>query len=165
MSSLGIHISRASYRWVQSTIFHEYLAGPKIASTSTDGLDVIYKWRLQQEHTMKASNGGRGMSDEQVTRWVDRGYNFAPSLTVLDLASSIDLYLGIFSLVRDLCRAPVIMIKCHLGLEMAWRLSWIKTGSLLEKRPSNLRATAKDKRKLLLPIWYQDFWSVYRSVE
>ena len=26
----------------------------------------IYKWRLQQEHNMKAKNGGRGMTDEQV---------------------------------------------------------------------------------------------------
>lgn len=26
----------------------------------------IYKWRLQQEHNMKANNGGKGMSDEQV---------------------------------------------------------------------------------------------------
>ncbi|KAG6878181.1 hypothetical protein C0993_010942 [Termitomyces sp. T159_Od127] len=27
---------------------------------------IIYKWRLQQEHNMKAINGGRGMSDEAV---------------------------------------------------------------------------------------------------
>ncbi|KAI0368973.1 P-loop containing nucleoside triphosphate hydrolase protein [Pilatotrama ljubarskyi] len=39
----------------------------------------IYKWRLQQEHHMKARNGGKGMSDEQVERFVDRyipGYVF-----------------------------------------------------------------------------------------
>ncbi|KAI0776290.1 P-loop containing nucleoside triphosphate hydrolase protein [Trametes elegans] len=39
----------------------------------------IYKWRLQQEHNMKARNGGKGMSDEQVERFVDRyipGYVF-----------------------------------------------------------------------------------------
>jgi D-glycerate 3-kinase len=29
----------------------------------------VYKWRLQQEHAMKAKNGGKGMSDEQVKRW------------------------------------------------------------------------------------------------
>ncbi|OCH86087.1 P-loop containing nucleoside triphosphate hydrolase protein [Obba rivulosa] len=39
----------------------------------------IYKWRLQQEHAMKASNGGRGMTDAQVEAFVDRyipGYVF-----------------------------------------------------------------------------------------
>ncbi|KAM5542979.1 hypothetical protein V8D89_003363 [Ganoderma adspersum] len=39
----------------------------------------IYKWRLQQEHHMKARNGGKGMTDEQVTAFVDRyipGYVF-----------------------------------------------------------------------------------------
>ena len=30
----------------------------------------IYKWRLQQEHAMKAQNGGKGMTDEQVKKWV-----------------------------------------------------------------------------------------------
>ena len=28
----------------------------------------IYKWRLQQEHAMKAQNGGKGMTDEQVKK-------------------------------------------------------------------------------------------------
>jgi D-glycerate 3-kinase len=28
----------------------------------------IYAWRLEQEHSMKAKNGGKGMSDEQVKR-------------------------------------------------------------------------------------------------
>ncbi|PCH35590.1 nucleoside triphosphate hydrolase protein [Wolfiporia cocos MD-104 SS10] len=39
----------------------------------------IYKWRLQQEHHMKARNGGKGMSDAQVEAFVDRyipGYVF-----------------------------------------------------------------------------------------
>ncbi|KAI9062382.1 P-loop containing nucleoside triphosphate hydrolase protein [Trametes sanguinea] len=39
----------------------------------------IYQWRLQQEHNMKARNGGKGMSDEQVEKFVDRyipGYVF-----------------------------------------------------------------------------------------
>ncbi|THH33038.1 hypothetical protein EUX98_g1142 [Antrodiella citrinella] len=39
----------------------------------------IYKWRLQQEHNMKASNGGKGMSDAQVAAFIDRyipGYVF-----------------------------------------------------------------------------------------
>jgi pantothenate kinase-related protein Tda10 len=34
--------------------------------------DYVYKWRLQQEHHMKAGNGGRGMTDEEVERFVDR---------------------------------------------------------------------------------------------
>ncbi|GJE91428.1 hypothetical protein PsYK624_075780 [Phanerochaete sordida] len=41
--------------------------------------DYIYKWRLQQEHNMKAQNGGKGMTDEQVEKFVDRyipGYVF-----------------------------------------------------------------------------------------
>ena len=35
----------------------------------------IYKWRLQQEHNMKAKNGGKGMSDEQVKTYV-KGFDF-----------------------------------------------------------------------------------------
>ncbi|KAI0687429.1 P-loop containing nucleoside triphosphate hydrolase protein [Cytidiella melzeri] len=41
--------------------------------------DYIYKWRLQQEHNMKALNGGNGMTDEEVEKFVDRyipGYVF-----------------------------------------------------------------------------------------
>ncbi|KAH8115344.1 hypothetical protein DFH11DRAFT_1877101 [Phellopilus nigrolimitatus] len=40
---------------------------------------LIYKWRLQQEHNMKAKNGGKGMTDAQVKTFVDRyipGYVF-----------------------------------------------------------------------------------------
>ncbi|EPQ55098.1 P-loop containing nucleoside triphosphate hydrolase protein [Gloeophyllum trabeum ATCC 11539] len=40
---------------------------------------LIYKWRLEQEHNMKAKNGGKGMSDEAVKAFVDRyipGYVF-----------------------------------------------------------------------------------------
>ncbi|KAI0827920.1 P-loop containing nucleoside triphosphate hydrolase protein [Trametes gibbosa] len=39
----------------------------------------IYQWRLQQEHHMKARNGGEGMTDAQVEGFVDRyipGYVF-----------------------------------------------------------------------------------------
>ncbi|KAL4071295.1 P-loop containing nucleoside triphosphate hydrolase protein [Scleroderma yunnanense] len=45
----------------------------------TSSYKIIYKWRLQQEHDMKARNGGRGMTDEQVKAFVDRyipGYVF-----------------------------------------------------------------------------------------
>ncbi|WWC69610.1 uncharacterized protein I206_103553 [Kwoniella pini CBS 10737] len=34
--------------------------------------DYVFKWRLQQEHAMKSSNGGKGMTDEQVQRFVER---------------------------------------------------------------------------------------------
>ncbi|KAH9824163.1 P-loop containing nucleoside triphosphate hydrolase protein [Melampsora americana] len=34
--------------------------------------DWVYKWRLEQEHQMKASNGGLGMSDCQVHKFIDR---------------------------------------------------------------------------------------------
>ncbi|KAF8967975.1 P-loop containing nucleoside triphosphate hydrolase protein [Flammula alnicola] len=40
---------------------------------------IVYKWRLEQEHYMKALNGGRGMSDAAVKSFVDRyipGYIF-----------------------------------------------------------------------------------------
>ncbi|PWN53883.1 P-loop containing nucleoside triphosphate hydrolase protein [Violaceomyces palustris] len=32
----------------------------------------VYKWRLDQERAMKANNGGKGMTDEEVRRFVDR---------------------------------------------------------------------------------------------
>ncbi|KAG7449667.1 P-loop containing nucleoside triphosphate hydrolase protein [Guyanagaster necrorhizus] len=41
--------------------------------------DVFVQWRLEQEHNMKASNGGKGMSDDAVKSFVDRyipGYVF-----------------------------------------------------------------------------------------
>jgi D-glycerate 3-kinase len=35
-------------------------------------LEHVYSWRLQAEHAMKAANGGSGMSDDEVRRFVDR---------------------------------------------------------------------------------------------
>ncbi|ORY22755.1 putative actin cross-linking [Naematelia encephala] len=32
----------------------------------------VFKWRLEQEHMMKAKNGGKGMTDEQVYSFVER---------------------------------------------------------------------------------------------
>ncbi|PPQ98393.1 hypothetical protein CVT24_004072 [Panaeolus cyanescens] len=53
---------------------------PDSSSTSDDSLySVVYKWRLEQEHKMKLSNGGRGMTDTEVKLFVDRyipGYVF-----------------------------------------------------------------------------------------
>ncbi|WVQ71408.1 hypothetical protein IAR50_000944 [Cryptococcus sp. DSM 104548] len=34
--------------------------------------DYVFQWRLQQEHAMKAQNGGKGMSDDQVEKFVGR---------------------------------------------------------------------------------------------
>lgn len=42
------------------------LTDMQIAAPLTHPYEFIYKWRLQQEHSMKAKNGGRGMTDEQV---------------------------------------------------------------------------------------------------
>jgi len=41
-------------------------------SLQPDSYDNIYVWRTQQEHAMKAGNGGKGMTDEQVVAFVDR---------------------------------------------------------------------------------------------
>ncbi|KAJ7039062.1 P-loop containing nucleoside triphosphate hydrolase protein [Mycena alexandri] len=48
-------------------------------SAGQSPLSVVYKWRLEQEHHMKARNGGLGMSDAGVKAFVDRyipGYVF-----------------------------------------------------------------------------------------
>lgn len=42
----------------------------KIKPVESHPYDYIYKWRLQQEHDMKARNGGKGMSDQQVEKCV-----------------------------------------------------------------------------------------------
>ncbi|WWD15778.1 hypothetical protein CI109_100201 [Kwoniella shandongensis] len=34
--------------------------------------DYVFKWRLEQERNMKANNGGKGMTDEQVQKFVER---------------------------------------------------------------------------------------------
>ncbi|KAI6116022.1 P-loop containing nucleoside triphosphate hydrolase protein [Pisolithus sp. B1] len=51
----------------------------QIKGPSSCPYEIIYKWRLEQEHYMKARNGGKGMTDEQVKAFVDRyipGYVF-----------------------------------------------------------------------------------------
>ncbi|KAF8161277.1 P-loop containing nucleoside triphosphate hydrolase protein [Crassisporium funariophilum] len=48
-------------------------------SEGASQFDIVYKWRLEQEHYMKAHNGGRGMTDAAVRSFVDRyipGYIF-----------------------------------------------------------------------------------------
>ncbi|KAF7298067.1 hypothetical protein HMN09_01028000 [Mycena chlorophos] len=53
---------------------------PKLPLSSMQSrYSVVYKWRLEQEHYMKAQNGGRGMDDAAVKAFVDRyipGYVF-----------------------------------------------------------------------------------------
>jgi pantothenate kinase-related protein Tda10 len=34
--------------------------------------DLVFRWRLEQEHAMKAANGGRGMTDTEVAAFVAR---------------------------------------------------------------------------------------------
>jgi len=51
----------------------------QVSPQAVDPYVPIYKWRLHQEHEMKAKNGGQGMTDEQVKTFVDRyipGYHF-----------------------------------------------------------------------------------------
>lgn len=51
----------------------------QIKGPSSCPYEIIYEWRLEQEHYMKARNGGKGMTDEQVKAFVDRyipGYVF-----------------------------------------------------------------------------------------
>ncbi|KAG8920996.1 THO complex subunit 2 [Tulasnella sp. 417] len=50
------------------TCFAQIIPGP-------DPIALTYQWRLQQEHDMKALNGGRGMTDEQVKAYIP-GYIF-----------------------------------------------------------------------------------------
>lgn len=51
----------------------------QLSPSDASSYDLVYKWRLEQEHNMKAKHGGRGMTDDQVVCFVDRyipGYDF-----------------------------------------------------------------------------------------
>jgi len=51
----------------------------QLAPPPSHPYSYIYRWRLQQEHSMKAQNGGRGMKDDEVKGFIDRyipGYVF-----------------------------------------------------------------------------------------
>jgi D-glycerate 3-kinase len=52
---------------------------------------IIYQWRLEQEHNMKASNGGRGMSDEAVKESAIMFFYILPQM--LTLSSFVDRYI------------------------------------------------------------------------
>ncbi|KAJ7106046.1 P-loop containing nucleoside triphosphate hydrolase protein [Mycena crocata] len=58
---------------------------------------VVYKWRLEQEHYMKARNGGKGMSDAGVKAFVDRyipGYVFFGDGPTIGFGSQQPRWLG-----------------------------------------------------------------------
>ncbi|KIY50268.1 P-loop containing nucleoside triphosphate hydrolase protein [Fistulina hepatica ATCC 64428] len=60
-------------------LFNIFVQLQPVHVEGTSQYSVIYKWRLEQEHYMKAHNGGKGMSDDQVKKFVDRyipGYVF-----------------------------------------------------------------------------------------
>ncbi|EJT96729.1 P-loop containing nucleoside triphosphate hydrolase protein [Dacryopinax primogenitus] len=52
--------------WIAFSVFIQ------VSSLLTEYIAYVHEWRLQQEHNMKAKNGGKGMSDEQVKAFVDR---------------------------------------------------------------------------------------------
>ncbi|EAU91584.2 D-glycerate 3-kinase [Coprinopsis cinerea okayama7 len=47
---------------------------PPSAAEGRSRYSIIYQWRLEQEHYMKAKNGGIGMSDQAVKAFVDVTY-------------------------------------------------------------------------------------------
>lgn len=64
-----------------------------IQLSPVDGITNVYAWRLDQEHHMKAQNGGRGMTDQQVKQFVDRyipGYVFFSDGVVRGSLSAVD---------------------------------------------------------------------------
>ncbi|GLB37741.1 putative P-loop containing nucleoside triphosphate hydrolase protein [Lyophyllum shimeji] len=87
--------------WSYFDIFVQIKPAP--VQTYPSQYSIIYQWRLEQEHNMKAANGGRGMSDEAVKSFVDRyipGYVFfgdipppPPSRTSDDMLEQMLLYI------------------------------------------------------------------------
>ena len=43
-----------------------------IIQIEPESYNYVFEWRLEQEHAMKAKNGGRGMTDDQVHAFVER---------------------------------------------------------------------------------------------
>ncbi|KAF9517561.1 hypothetical protein BS47DRAFT_1339420 [Hydnum rufescens UP504] len=65
-----------SYRQSLYPFFSGFI---QLAPPPSRPYSYIYRWRLQQEHSMKAQNGGRGMNDDEVKGFIDRyipGYIF-----------------------------------------------------------------------------------------
>lgn len=64
-------------------------AGANASGQYTSSLSTVFDWRLQAEHDMKAANGGKGMSDQEVHTFVERympGYElFSDGVTAKDV--------------------------------------------------------------------------------
>ncbi len=58
-----------NFQTLASTLYPFFTSLITIVPSS---LSHIYSWRLEAEHGMKAANGGRGMTDDQVRAFVDR---------------------------------------------------------------------------------------------
>jgi D-glycerate 3-kinase len=97
----------------------------QIAVPPTHPLEFIWNWRMQQEHSMKAKNGGRGMTDEQVIAWARfhltllRWYGMLTNCAAL----WIGLSQAMCSLVMEFRKgtSPERLVKpyFHLGVEGA----------------------------------------------
>jgi D-glycerate 3-kinase len=55
------------------------LSYPQIKPVPSSQYLFVYKWRLEQEHHMKSKNGGKGMSDAEVRRFLKFYYSFEQS--------------------------------------------------------------------------------------
>lgn len=51
--------------------WYPYLSGGFIQLVPQT-IETVFEWRLEAEHAMKAKNGGKGMTDEEVRRFVER---------------------------------------------------------------------------------------------
>ncbi|KAL1745054.1 P-loop containing nucleoside triphosphate hydrolase protein [Schizophyllum fasciatum] len=74
-----IAINEALKKYVKLWQFFSVFVQLVPAPTEASPYAVVYKWRLEQEHNMKAKNGGKGMTDDAVKKFVDRyipGYVF-----------------------------------------------------------------------------------------
>ncbi|KAE9411595.1 P-loop containing nucleoside triphosphate hydrolase protein [Gymnopus androsaceus JB14] len=80
-----IAVNEELVRYMELWSFFDVFIKLEAASSSSSlsepasSLSTIYKWRLEQEHNMKARNGGKGMTDAAVKLFVDRyipGYVF-----------------------------------------------------------------------------------------
>ena len=61
----------------------------------------VYKWRIQQEHHMKARNGGKGMTDEQVVAYEISSYHPDVLLMLRDIGLWIGTFLDTSSLAME----------------------------------------------------------------
>jgi len=77
---------------------------PKPSQDFPSQYSIIYQWRLEQEHNMKATNGGRGMSDENVKAFVDRyipGYVFFGDIPAPSFGKSLMIGRGLRLLIDE----------------------------------------------------------------